>query len=99
SALLSPDKEVSPRNINSFDPNGPPFDLVIFRPATLPTNASDQLLDIASVSCSPETVLTEYPKAFCSLLIPNAVTTTSSTSCAVEAKRTVISQPAVTPCV
>ena len=60
-----------------------------FNPAILPVNEVATFTVFTAASRSPSTFCTAYPRAFSSRLIPNAVTTTSSSSFVFSANRTV----------
>ena len=82
SGWLLPIIEVTPRIRILEPPPAEPADLVIWTPAAFPTSASRALLEPELTMSSLPTVWIEYPRAFASLLIPNDVTTTSSSSLA-----------------
>ncbi len=75
---LSPVKELLPRRVIFVEDAGPLEPLITCKPETLPTRAFATLVSFASVSCSDLTSWNEYPRDLRSLLIPIAVTTTSS---------------------
>ena len=68
----------SPRSVTRSDPPGPEEAWSKLRPATLPERASSQLFETAAVKSWLSTFDTAYPSAFCSRVIPSAVTTMPS---------------------
>ena len=72
--------DFSPLSTIRVDPPGPPVELVIFAPATLPESPERALELFPAVRSSLPTVVELYPSSLCSLFIPNAVTTVPSSS-------------------
>ena len=81
SGCVLPVKEENPLMLILVDCPGAPPDPVILTPATLPDNALKGSDSDRWTSASDEMSVTAYPRAFLSLLIPKAVTTTSSSNC------------------